>query len=49
MVKSAYTLSRNLGIDHESATAGRLPEGLQASRIVPDALVGPAWPTIYQH
>ena len=47
VVKSAYTLSRNLGIDHESATAGRLPEGLQASRIVPDALVGPAWPTIY--
>ena len=47
VVKSAYTLSRNLGIDHESATAGRLPEGLQASRIVLDALVGPAWPTIY--
>ncbi|UQA79135.1 DUF1729 domain-containing protein [Gardnerella vaginalis] len=47
VVKSSYTLSRNLGIDHESATAGRLPEGLQASRIVPDALVGPAWPTIY--
>ncbi|MFU0541664.1 fatty acid synthase subunit beta domain-containing protein [Gardnerella vaginalis] len=47
VIKSAYTLSRNLGIDHESATAGRLPEGLQASRIVPDALVGPAWPTIY--
>ena len=47
VVKSSYTLSRNLGIDHESATAGRLSGGLQPSRIVPDALVGPAWPTIY--
>ncbi|EPI41798.1 hypothetical protein HMPREF1584_01254, partial [Gardnerella vaginalis JCP8481A] len=47
LVHSSYTFSRNLGIDHESATAGRLPDGLLASRIVPDALVGPAWPTIY--
>ena len=47
LVRSAYTFSRNLGIDHESATAGRLPDGLLASHIVPDALVGPAWPTIY--
>ena len=47
LVRSSYTFSRNLGIDHESATAGRLPDGLLASRIVPDALVGPAWPTIY--
>ena len=47
LVRSSYTFSRNLGIDHESATAGRLPDGLKASRIVPDALVGPAWPTIY--
>ncbi|EIK86710.1 type I polyketide synthase [Gardnerella greenwoodii] len=47
LVRSAYTFSRNLGIDHESATASRLPDGLLASHIVPDALVGPAWPTIY--
>ncbi|MBW3092621.1 DUF1729 domain-containing protein [Bifidobacterium sp. 82T10] len=42
-----YTLSANLGFDHEAATAGRLPQDLAASRIAPDALVGPAWPAIY--
>lgn len=47
IVRSSYTFSSNLGIDHESATAGRLPNDLQASHIVPDAFVGPAWPTIY--
>lgn len=44
---SAYTLSDNLGCDHEAATAGMLPGGLIASTIAPDALVGPAWPAIY--
>lgn len=47
VVYSSYTFSQNLGIDHEAATAGRLPQEMVASRIVPDALVGPAWPTIY--
>lgn len=42
-----YTFAGNLGFDHESATAGRLPNGLVASKITPDALVGPAWPAIY--
>ncbi|MCI1831504.1 MAG: DUF1729 domain-containing protein [Bifidobacterium sp.] len=44
---ATYTLSANLGCDHEAATAGDLPQGLVASRIAPDALVGPAWPAIY--
>ncbi|RSX55418.1 type I polyketide synthase [Bifidobacterium samirii] len=44
---ATYTLSANLGFDHEAATAGVMPQGLIASRIAPDALVGPAWPTIY--
>lgn len=43
---ASYTLSANLGFDHEAATAGTLP-GLVTSRIAPDALVGPAWPAIY--
>ncbi|NMM95022.1 type I polyketide synthase [Bifidobacterium oedipodis] len=42
-----YTLSANLGYDHEAATGGALPGTLRASRIAPDALVGPAWPAIY--
>ena len=42
-----YTLSANLGYDHESATAGHLPQSLIPSGIVPDALTGPAWPAIY--
>ena len=44
---ASYTLSANLGFDHEAATAGPLPGDLTASRIAPDALVGPAWPAIY--
>ncbi|NMN01300.1 fatty-acid synthase [Bifidobacterium sp. DSM 109958] len=44
---AAYTLSANLGFDHEAATGGALPLNLVASRIAPDALVGPAWPAIY--
>ena len=44
---ATYTLSANLGFDHEAATSGAMPQGLVASRIAPDALVGPAWPTIY--
>lgn len=47
LVHASYTLSSNLGFDHEAATAGRLAKGLIASRIAPDALVGPAWPAIY--
>ncbi|MBT1173470.1 DUF1729 domain-containing protein [Bifidobacterium sp. MA2] len=42
-----YTFSANLGYDHEAATGGALPDTLRASRIAPDALVGPAWPAIY--
>lgn len=44
---AAYTFSANLGYDHEAATGGALPASLRASRIAPDALVGPAWPAIY--
>ncbi len=44
---ASYTLSSNLGFDHEAATGGVLPSGLVPSRIAPDALVGPAWPAIY--
>lgn len=44
---TSYTLSGNLGYDHEAATAGNMPGSLNASRIAPDALVGPAWPAIY--
>lgn len=44
---AAYTLSANLGFDHEAATGAALPATLQPSRIAPDALVGPAWPAIY--
>lgn len=44
---AAYTLSANLGADHEAATGGALPIELTPSRIAPDALVGPAWPAIY--
>ena len=44
---AAYTLSANLGFDHEAATGAALPTTLQPSRIAPDALVGPAWPAIY--
>ena len=44
---AVYTLSANLGFDHEAATGAALPSTLQPSRIAPDALVGPAWPAIY--
>lgn len=44
---ATYTLSANLGYDHEASTGGALPGTLRASRIAPDALVGPAWPAIY--
>ena len=44
---AGYTLSANLGFDHEAATGGALPMDLTPSRIAPDALVGPAWPAIY--
>ena len=44
---TGYTLSANLGFDHEAATGGALPSDLVPSRIAPDALVGPAWPAIY--
>ena len=44
---ATYTLSANLGYDHEAATGGALPQDLAPSRIAPDALVGPAWPAIY--
>ncbi len=45
--RTSYTLSANLGIDHQAATGEALPDDLATSRIVPDALVGPAWPAIY--
>lgn len=44
---ASYTLSNNLGYDHYAATGGVLPADLLATRIAPDALVGPAWPAIY--
>ncbi|WP_024541037.1 type I polyketide synthase [Bifidobacterium choerinum] len=44
---AAYTLSANLGADHEAATGGALPVDLVPAPIAPDALVGPAWPAIY--
>ncbi|RBP99348.1 type I polyketide synthase [Bifidobacterium xylocopae] len=44
---SGYTLSANLGFDHEAATGAALPASLAPSAIAPDALVGPAWPAIY--
>ena len=44
---ASYTLSANLGFDHEAATGGALPSELMPSHIAPDALVGPAWPAIY--
>ena len=44
---ATYTLSANLGYDHEAATGGALPQDLAPSHIAPDALVGPAWPAIY--
>lgn len=47
VAESTYTLSANLGANHEAATGGALPLDLAPSRIAPDALVGPAWPTIY--
>ena len=47
LVHAGYTLSVNLGADHEAATAGTLSQGLVPSAIAPDALVGPAWPAIY--
>ncbi|RBP97639.1 type I polyketide synthase [Bifidobacterium aemilianum] len=47
LARSGYTLCANLGMDHEAATAGTLPGDLKASRLAPDALVGPAWPAIY--
>ncbi|TPF97856.1 ACP S-malonyltransferase [Bifidobacterium sp. UTCIF-39] len=47
LAHATYTLSANLGFDHEAATGGALPDSLVASRIAPDALVGPAWPAIY--
>ncbi|PAU67719.1 fatty-acid synthase [Bifidobacterium criceti] len=47
VARSAYTLSANLGYDHEAATGGALPRDLAPAPIAPDALVGPAWPTIY--
>ena len=47
LAHASYTLSANLGFDHEAATGGALPNGLVPSRIAPDALVGPAWPAIY--
>ncbi|MDO5688356.1 MAG: DUF1729 domain-containing protein [Pseudoscardovia radai] len=46
-VESHYTLSANLGPDHETVTGAALPSKLAKARIVPDALVGPAWPAIY--
>ena len=47
LARTGYTLSENLGFDHEAATGGALPDDLVPSRIAPDALVGPAWPAIY--
>ncbi|WP_044084691.1 type I polyketide synthase [Bifidobacterium gallicum] len=48
-VHATYTLSPNLGLDHAAATGSAMLEtaDLMMSRIVPDALVGPAWPAIY--
>ncbi len=42
-----YTLSANLGFDHQATTGGVLGNELVLSPIAPDALVGPAWPAIY--
>ncbi|WP_231129315.1 type I polyketide synthase [Bifidobacterium choloepi] len=49
---ASYTLSANLGADHEAATGRAISQvakngELIDARIVPDALVGPAWPAIY--
>lgn len=47
LAHSSYTFSSDLGMNHESVTGGHLPQALQPSDIVPDALVGPVWPAIY--
>nr|WP_094722879.1 type I polyketide synthase [Bombiscardovia coagulans] len=47
LAHSGYTLSNNLGFDHEAVTGAALPANLRPSAIAPDALVGPAWPAIY--
>ena len=46
-VHDAFTLAATLGVDHAAVTADALPTGLSAASLVPDALLGPCWPTVY--
>lgn len=46
LVEGEFTWSNQLGVAHGQATAGNLKA--QLTSLVPDALVGPCWPTIYQ-
>ncbi|WP_250729925.1 fatty acid synthase subunit beta domain-containing protein, partial [Actinomyces sp. 187325] len=46
-VQDSFTLAATLGSDHAAVTADALPSGLSAAGLVPDALLGPCWPTVY--
>ncbi len=46
-VHDAFTLAATLGVDHAAVTADALPAGLTPAVLVPDALLGPCWPTVY--
>ncbi|WP_067780999.1 type I polyketide synthase [Actinomyces vulturis] len=46
-VHNTFTLAATLGHDHASVTANVLPQWLTPAQIVPDALLGPAWPVVY--
>ncbi|MGK2348198.1 fatty acid synthase subunit beta domain-containing protein [Actinomyces sp. W5033] len=46
-VHDSFTLAATLGVDHAAVTANALPTGLSAASLVPDALLGPCWPTVY--
>ncbi|MDU0347397.1 fatty acid synthase subunit beta domain-containing protein, partial [Actinomyces sp. MRS3W] len=46
-VHARFTLADTLGADHAAVTADALPTSLAAAPLVPDALLGPAWPVVY--
>lgn len=46
-VHAQFTLADTLGHDHAAVTADALPTDLSAAPLVPDALLGPAWPVVY--
>ena len=46
-VHAQFTLADTLGHDHAAVTADALPTDLSAVPLVPDALLGPAWPVVY--